>query len=52
MFGTAHLGWKYLELTINIYVKTFRMAGRSAIENVKRNSDQAKLIIQELKSEV
>lgn len=28
------------------------MAGRVAIETVKRNSDQAKQIIQELKNEV
>lgn len=28
------------------------MAGRAAIENVKKNSDQAKQIIQELKTEV
>lgn len=43
---------KLIEITLLTHLKNIKMTGRVAIENVKRNSDQAKQIIQELKNEV
>lgn len=43
---------KLFKLTLSTYLKNTKMAGRVAIETVKKNSDQAKQIIEELKNEV
>lgn len=51
MNRSLHLS-KLFELNTFTRLKGVVMAGRAAIENIKRNSDQAKEILQELKSEV
>lgn len=52
MFHSLHFPKLYQIITLCAHLKNAKMAGRVAIETVKRNSDQAKEIIQELKSEV
>lgn len=42
---------KLFEITLITHFKNAKMAGRIAIETVKKNSDQAKQIIEELKNE-